>query len=1449
MAGIDSYTKLMLHMDGADASQVFTDSELTPKTVTAYGTAQIDTAQSKFGGASGLFDGNSDYLDTPDHADWNFGADPFTIDFWIRLATLPASGASYYIVDQYADGNNRWWIDLANVSGTYKWEFGCILASSWLVVLGVASPGLSVDTWYHVALVRTGDDFMVFQAGTQCGATVTDTDSMPDLAGALYIGKYPNPGYENWFNGWLDEFRISKGIARWTANFTPPTAAYTAELTKTLAVSTVVAGAMPRAISRHLGAAGSVLGALLYPVLRPKTLASTVVSSGSLVRSVGRTVLGTVKAAGAIARAVARSVAATTTATGEVIRSFPKILDAGVTAAGAVVREAGKIITAIVGATGTIPRALARVVSVTTTVAGAAVRSVGRILSTSVLVTADMVRWLIRGKILSVTTTVSGALVRTVGRVVAGTVDAASTIPRAISRVVAVTTTAAGTIPRGVTKVLAAASALITGFAIRSFPKILAAGVTVTAPAIARAVSRTVTGVVNGAGTIARAIARTVVTTTNATGVAVKDVTKDLATASVLITAFIFDIVHDIIVATQVTVSATIPRAISRTVSAATTILGAVGTFLYDIAYVMNKTMRRIFAKVRITYTDPYFSAGVEATADSTGRYTYPEQTTDNVLTEEYKWFSLHRNLLDGSFHPLPGTKLYSVGWWGTQLSAAVTGNFVPTYPLLTLTFGSRAVESLLVVGDDKLVEYPVDFTVKLYQAGDVLVHTETVTGNALVTWTQALSPIHTAIVKMTLEITKWSRPLSVCKIAQFFTTVEETYESEEGDLVSVRLSEEREYQGSTIPQGNLSASELTVRLNNIDGTFTGGNYESRLYGMLLNNRAITAWLGVDLYPSGVRRWYPLGTFYSRDWNAPDNEIYAEVVGLDALDRLRTTTFSTSQVYVGASLKTLAETVMTDAGLTSADWDIDAALASITVPYAWFDQMSHREALRRIAAAALGQCYCNRDGKIVLEIYSAPATTAFTYDSANVFFFDNPLKWSEMVNYVEAQSQPRVPQAEAEIVTDAEVITVGAGLMTTKTHFFNQSPCVDVLAPVIVGGADVHVESYTVYAWGILITYHNTGGAPETVTSVTVRGKPLIVVGGRVCVAEDAPSIAQNGRQALSTPIASEFWQDDARALGVAGILLAAYKNPRRDVTMRARGNIAQLLGDRVMAPDCRDPVVASEFSVMSQDVNFDGGLEVNLTAQRITGALMRYYKTVTAETAISATASRWRFRSVVLTAGVTAGGSIGRAIGKIVAALVKATPTVTKTSNFLLGEVNGLGETGTVYATVRDAIAATIGCDPGQQDLYYGGVHHYSIGRWAFWAHTEAVASGTTVSSAKLWFWCAAKNDTVGGFALTLQNGQPTYPHNPIVLGDYRRTHYAGSGGSIATSAIVVGAWNSIALNDVSWITKGGDTKLILRSSRDINGNVPDWTTNETVTIEGTGGAHPPYLEITWAG
>lgn len=226
MAGIDGYTKLMLHCNGTDASTTFTDSSSSGHTMTANGDAQIDTAQSVFGGASGLFDGN-DYVSASDSDDFYFGTDDFTIDFRVRWNGTP--GETGFIGQSNGGGSQPKWGFYWNVSGlsaTNKLYFLDQNGSNSVTATTTWLP--SADTWYHVAIVRNGNNWYFFVDGTQIGTTVSNSHTVQQVSSELRVGS-DGEDYK-YLTGWLDEVRISKGIARWTSNFTPPTEAYSGAL-------------------------------------------------------------------------------------------------------------------------------------------------------------------------------------------------------------------------------------------------------------------------------------------------------------------------------------------------------------------------------------------------------------------------------------------------------------------------------------------------------------------------------------------------------------------------------------------------------------------------------------------------------------------------------------------------------------------------------------------------------------------------------------------------------------------------------------------------------------------------------------------------------------------------------------------------------------------------------------------------------------------------------------------------------------------------------------------------------------------------------------------------------------------------------------------------------------------------------------------------------------------
>jgi len=206
MAYDDEYTVSLLHFNGANNSTTFTDE--SGKTWTPSGGAKITTTQSVFGGASGYMVANG-YITTPSVSDFAFGTGDFTVDFRIRLTGLNYP-RTYIEFNNGAHNNN---ITNNDASGNIRVHLGASNTSYDFAT------GLSANTWYHIALVRSGTDLMLFKDGTKVGSNQTDSTNITSNAYSLQVG---GPSVDSY----IDELRIGKGVARWTSNFTPPSDEY-----------------------------------------------------------------------------------------------------------------------------------------------------------------------------------------------------------------------------------------------------------------------------------------------------------------------------------------------------------------------------------------------------------------------------------------------------------------------------------------------------------------------------------------------------------------------------------------------------------------------------------------------------------------------------------------------------------------------------------------------------------------------------------------------------------------------------------------------------------------------------------------------------------------------------------------------------------------------------------------------------------------------------------------------------------------------------------------------------------------------------------------------------------------------------------------------------------------------------------------------------------------------
>lgn len=216
----DIYTKLLLHMNGENNSAIFTDA--CGKTVTPSGNTVTSTAQSKFGGTSAHFDGSGDYLSILSSDDFNFGSGNFTIDFWMYQDGTKQSGDVVQkggVCDsKYPD------IDFA-ISAANTMAFNLYVGPA--NVISITGISISASKWHHVAFVRNGSTFSVYIDGVSKGSGTYNGTLDYDNAEPFLIGYQTGQPTSHYYLGYIDEFRVSKGIARWTADFTPLTIEYT----------------------------------------------------------------------------------------------------------------------------------------------------------------------------------------------------------------------------------------------------------------------------------------------------------------------------------------------------------------------------------------------------------------------------------------------------------------------------------------------------------------------------------------------------------------------------------------------------------------------------------------------------------------------------------------------------------------------------------------------------------------------------------------------------------------------------------------------------------------------------------------------------------------------------------------------------------------------------------------------------------------------------------------------------------------------------------------------------------------------------------------------------------------------------------------------------------------------------------------------------------------------
>ena len=211
----DNYSNvtLLLHMDGNPGSSLIKDSSPLNSEIVSYGGLALTNSDYKFGVSCLYFNGDGMYLDVPQQARPT-STEQFTIETFIKISTLPSSDRRYQIYSQHTESVSHISIEISPDGYLILW----LGATSTTVFSNTPLP---INQWVHVAVSRTSEGFFLFQDGNLVGST-TDNSSLVST-GECRIGRHGGDRTDWDFSGYMDEFRITRGVGRYSSNFSPPT--------------------------------------------------------------------------------------------------------------------------------------------------------------------------------------------------------------------------------------------------------------------------------------------------------------------------------------------------------------------------------------------------------------------------------------------------------------------------------------------------------------------------------------------------------------------------------------------------------------------------------------------------------------------------------------------------------------------------------------------------------------------------------------------------------------------------------------------------------------------------------------------------------------------------------------------------------------------------------------------------------------------------------------------------------------------------------------------------------------------------------------------------------------------------------------------------------------------------------------------------------------------------
>lgn len=436
-------------------------------------------------------------------------------------------------------------------------------------------------------------------------------------------------------------------------------------------------------------------------------------------------------------------------------------------------------------------------------------------------------------------------------------------------------------------------------------------------------------------------------------------------------------------------------------------------------------TSRAVDGRVTFEITDTAAVGDVSSVVTTTGTtYSAPAQVTNGVRDATYKIATLEQDRfkLDGSFSftdEVTPANNGEVGFVSDGLCAA-DGTF-STFPTATITLNSAHTSAGVTITFDRLSgEYAIDFNVSAYNASDVLIISQEVTGNTLV----AVSPIAqlNSYKKIVVTIKKWSVGNRRARLVELDFGTVKVYTGDE--LISMRLIEACDPISGQIP-----STEFDFTVDNRDRAFNILN-PSGFYAYLKQRQRVKAELGVDI-GGGVFEYKTIGDFLLSEWRSEEGSRTATFISRTNLDIMSGFTYENA-TPTATTLYQLAVDMFVICGITN--YSIDTALQSISTNKL-LKKTDCRTILQMIALA--GECIIYVTHGNVITVKRSPALSSpvdtVTLDS---MYDEAKIELEGIVKQVEVSYW-------TSLTTSVAVTSTNAGITTGDTLKLSENTLID----------------------------------------------------------------------------------------------------------------------------------------------------------------------------------------------------------------------------------------------------------------------------------------------------------------------------------------------------------------------------------------------------------------------